>query len=206
MSDLKLLEAVKNGEFAEVERLIKAGANVNYRDEQGWNALNFAAGQGNLPLVKLLVESGADVFSIGRDHRTPYDIALAAGRVSAVKYLREVESRHPRENASRPERKYCKAYHLGDLRKYPQWHEDRIDRSGGEAGNNGNNSGHSDDPLPDDKIVFVHQDLTVTESMWHNENIIFDQVDFAWKEFCANTLKFEVPDDLDLIVINEPQP
>lgn|GEM_PF-218177 len=202
MSDLRLIDAVKAGDYEEAEKLIKSGSDIAQHDEQGWTPLNYAAGKGHLPLVKLLVENGADIFKVGRDRRTPYMIALAAGRVSVVKYLREVEERYPGEKPSRPQRKYCKAYHLVDLRKYPEWNETQINRKENKGGNNGSaDSSLTDDK--DDKIVFIHQDFTVTESVWHNENVIFDQVNPAWEEFCSNSLKFKVPDDLDLIVPNE---
>ena len=47
--------------------------------------------------------------------------------------------------------------------------------------------------------MFLHEDYTVTESMWHNENVIFNQVTPEWKQFCTNQLRFRIPDDLDLI-------
>lgn len=200
MSDLKLIDAVKNGDRAEAENLIRNGLDVNQQDEQGWTPLNFAAGKGDLSLVKLLIESGADIFKVGRDRRTPYMIALAAGRVSVVKYLKEAEDRHPGEKPVRPERKYCKAYHLKDLREYPAWSESRINWKKKDNGDNG----EGEEQFEDEKIVFIHQDFSVTESVWHNENVIFNLADPAWQEFCANTLKFKVPDDLDLIVPNEP--
>jgi len=199
MSDLKIIDAVKSGNFAEVERLIKAGAEINQQDEQGWTPLNFAAGSGHLSLVKLLVENGADVFKVGRDRRTPYDIALAAGHVSIVEYLREVENQYPGERLPRPKRKYCKAYNLEDLRKYPGWSESRINWKTKKDGAEVDEKRRTDDPFPDNKIVFVHEDFTVTESMWHNEDVIFNQVDSAWEEFCATILRFKVPDDLDII-------
>jgi hypothetical protein len=194
MSDMQLIDAVKNGDAAAAEQLIKSEADVNQQDEQGWTPLNFAAGKGDLAIVKLLVENGADIFKVGRDLRTPYMIALAAGRVPVVKFLREAEDQYPGEKPTRPLRQYCKAYYLKDLRHYPAWSESRIswkDKSEG------------DDDFNDDKVVFIHQDLTVTESVWHNENVIFNNVDLGWEEFCTNSLDFKVPDDLDLIVPNE---
>jgi len=199
MSDLRLIEAVKSGDYDDVEKLIKNGVEINQQDEQGWTPLNFAAGKGSLPLVKLLVENGADIFKVGRDRRTPYMIALAAGRVSVVKYLREAEEKYPGEKPERPPRKYCKAYPLAELRKYQTWNESRINWKKSKEGDNGS----SDSPFTDDKIVFIHQDFTVTESVWHNENVIFNQVNSDWEAFCSNSLKFKVPDDLDLIVPNE---
>jgi hypothetical protein len=204
MNDTKLIDAVKVVDYSEVKRLIDAGADINQQDDQGWTPLNFAAGKGEAPLVRLLVENGADVFKVGRDSRTPYDIALAAGRVSVVKYLREVEDQFPEKKPPRPERKYCKAYYLRDLRGYPEWSESRINwkkRNGADGDDNDN----PNDPFQDEKVVFIHQDFTVTESAWHNENVIFSQASSAWKEFCATTLKFKVPDDLDMIVPNEAE-
>jgi ankyrin repeat protein len=202
MSDTRLIDAVRAGDYNEAERLIKAGADVNQQGNQEWTPMNFAAGKGDLPLVRLLVENGADVFKVGRDRRTPYEIALAAGRGSVAKYLREIEDQSPRERPPRPERKYCKAYYLRDLRKYREWNEVRINWK--ERGNhNGDSNGSPNDPFPDKKVVFIHQDFTVTESAWHNENVIFNQANSSWKEFCTTTLKFKVPGDLDLIVTNE---
>jgi len=198
MNDTKLIDAVKAVDHGEVERLIKSGAEVNQQDDQGWTPLNFAAGKGELSLVRLLVESGADVFNVGRDRRTPYDIALCAGRVSVVKYLREIEDQFPEKRPPRPERKYCKAYYLRDLRRYSEWSESRINWKK-RKDDDGDGNGHPNDSFHDEKIVFIHQDFTVTESAWHSENVIFDQPSPAWKEFCATTLKFKAPDDLDMI-------
>ena len=209
MNDLGLIEAVKAGDLARVQALIDTGVDLNQQEEQGWTPLNFAAGKGNLPIVQLLVQRGADIFKVGRDLRTPYMIALAAGRVPVVKYLREMEDRYPGEKPVRPERKYCKAYHLGDLRAYPPWTESRLnwkDKKPDGSTSNGkssDNDGSAEEGFADDKVVFIHQDFTVTESMWHNENVLFNRIDAAWKEFCANSLRFKVPDDLDLIVPNE---
>jgi hypothetical protein len=198
MSELTLIEAVKNGELQKIEALVRAGTDINQRDEQGWAALNFAAGKGDLAAVKLLVENGADIFSVGRDKRTPYMIALAAGRVSVVKYLREAQDNYPGEKPPRRERKYCKAYHLEALREFPNWGEKRINWK-----NRDGEDGNPEGAFTNDKIVFIHQDFSVTESVWHNENVIFDEVDSAWQEFCSGRLNFQVPDDLDLMVPNE---
>lgn len=206
MSDLELIEAVKAGDYETAERLIEKGVDINQQDQQGWTPLNFAAGKGNMSLVKLLVEKGADVFRAGRDMRTPYMIALAAGRVEVVKYLRAIEGTYPGKKTERSQLKYCKAYQLGSLRKYPDWAENHIVRKQNNQDtketdrlNPGNNR-TVDGALTDDKVVFIHQDYSVTESIWHNENVLFAAVDAAWQEFCTDVLEFKIPDDLDLIV------
>lgn len=206
MSDLELIEAVKAGDCETAEKLIENGIDINQQDQQGWTPLNFAAGNGSMPLVKLLVEKGADVLKTGRDLRTPYMIALAAGRVEVVKYLRTIEETDPGKKTESPQLKYCKAYQLGRLRKYPAWKEDRViskqntqDAEGADRFNPSNNI-YVDSSLTDDKVVFIHQDYSVTESIWHNENVLFAGADTAWKEFCTEILKFKIPDDLDLII------
>lgn len=198
MTDLALIEAVRAGQIADARTLLENGADVNQQDEAGWTPLNFASGRGDLATVRLLVETGADPFKSGRDNRTPYMIALAAGRVDVVKYLREVEDQTDPERARslRREREYAKAYHLRDLRLYPDWSEERINWKDRENGPG--ESPH--DELADENVVFIHQDFTVTESMWHDENVIFNRVSDTWREFCSSTLGFQVPTDLDLIV------
>src|SRR5262245_54931498 len=195
MEGSNLIEAVKNGNIAAVEKRLASGADVNAGDEQGWPPLNYAAGRGDLTMVKLLVASGADITKAGRDNRTAYMIALAAGRARVAKYLREVEDAVTPEEAKllRPRRKYCKAYLLKDLRQFSSWSElggDRKDHKNGQE---------ADEPggevTGEDRIVFIHEDFTVTESLWRNENVIFNQVNSEWQEFCANTLKFKVPDE-----------
>jgi uncharacterized protein len=196
-----LIAAVKTGDIEKVSALLTSGEDVNQCDDQGWTPLNFASGKGNLVIVKLLIERGADPFKVGRDRRTPYMIALAAGREDVVKYLREVEDRLDPEKAKsfRPERKYCKAYHLRDLRAFSGWVEERIDWKV---------TNQSEQVLPDhgkfadDMVVFIHQDFTVTETMWHNENVIFNQISESWRDFCQQVLCFRVPTDLDLMPSN----
>ena len=43
------------------------------------------------------------------------------------------------------------------------------------------------------------QDLTVTQSMFHNENVIMGTVTPQWRAFCTTELGFKVPDDFDLM-------
>ena len=203
MSDLVLIEAVKAGEHGNARALIENGADLNQRDEAGWAPLNFAAGKGDLAMVRLLVEKGADPFQTGRDNRTPYMVALAAGRVEVVKYLSEVEGQTDPERARslRPERKYSKAYHLRDLRSYPSWSEVRLNSKERQNGSD-RPAAHATNELSDDDVVFIHQDFTVTESIWHNENVIFNEINDSWREFCSSRLGYRVPTDLDLIVSN----
>lgn len=194
MSGLQLIDAVKSGDLAAIEQSLQSGSDVNQQDENGWTPLNWAAGRRDLAAVRLLLDKGADVFKVGRDQRTPYMIALAAGHADVVRVLREAEDKTDPSRSSRRERKYCKAYHLSELREYSGWSESRINWKEKKS-----DKRISEDFSGDD-IVFIHQDFTVTQSMWHDENVIFNQVSADWKSFCQDRLGFKVPDDLDLIV------
>ena len=179
MSQMEFIEAIRSGNRASVEEMLKAGADLTQQDKQGWTPLNWAAGSGNLELVELLLESGADPLAVGRDLRTPQMIALAAGHAEVVKRLRRAEA-DKGGNAEQSDRKYCTAYHLSDLRRYPSWTSELQE-------------------LGDDDVVFLHQDFTVTKSIWAGEDVVFDKVTDEWKNFCSNELRFAVPDSLDLI-------
>ena len=191
MDDRQLLEAVKVKDLSAANQLIESAANVNQQDEHGWTPLNWAAGNGDLEMVRLLLEKGADAFKVGRDRRTPYQIALAAGRAEVAKLLRDVEERTGRRAS---QRQYASAYHLSDLRKFSEWEETQFRLKQNCKAATGDGEAVSRDP-----VVFIHQDFTVTSSMWHDENVIFDAVTPAWQEFCQTVLNFKVPDDLDLI-------
>lgn len=54
------IEAVDAGDFRSVERLIKAGADVNSRDGDGITALMYAAWQGHDQVIKVLLSHAAD--------------------------------------------------------------------------------------------------------------------------------------------------
>ena len=77
MESNALIEAAKTGDLAGVQAQLDSGAQADTTDEQGWTALSHAAGRGDLSIIKLLLNNGADVFKTGRDNRTPYLIALA---------------------------------------------------------------------------------------------------------------------------------
>lgn len=201
MGNTLLIEAVRTGHVGEATQLLRSGADVNeHGSEQGWTALNYAAGKGDVSMVRLLLDHGADLTKVGHDERTPYMIALAAGRVEAARLLRDVEREKGLViDAHHTERPYCRACYLKDLRAYPGWKEQRVNWE----------DGRYDDPdegrpaktqFADDDVVFLHHDYTVTELVWRDENVLFNDVTEAWKTFCHETLGFRVPDDFDLIV------
>lgn len=189
MSDLRLIEAVKSDDLTAARELIESGADVNQQDEHGWTPLNWAAGRGSTSLLQLLIESGGDIYRVGNDQRTPYDIALAAGHVEAVKLLLQAAQKSGRSFDDNG-RRYCRAYPLSELRRFPGWSENKINPASPEPHTA---TGEADG------IAFLHQDFTVTRSMWQGENIIFNEVTADWQAFCTKELGFKIPNDLDLI-------
>jgi ankyrin repeat protein len=72
-SDARLAAAVKSGDRALVQSLLKQSerTEVNTRDAEGMTALNWAAYQDDLDLVKRLIAAGADVTTPNRGGGTP---------------------------------------------------------------------------------------------------------------------------------------
>jgi ankyrin repeat protein len=58
--DRQLLQAANDREIGSVQRLLKSGANIEARDQQGVQALIIAAESGNTAMVKFLLENGAN--------------------------------------------------------------------------------------------------------------------------------------------------
>jgi ankyrin repeat protein len=201
MSDLRLNDGRADDDVTTVkelpdnsERLIEAGADINQPNEHGWTLLSVSAAKGDAKLVSQLLEKGADVFKTGLDQRTPYMIALAAGHIDIAKSLKEEMERHKSEYCNANERPYCRAYPLKQLREFAGWNESGLKRDQNESVGN---SADQQQKFSDTDVVFLHQDLSVTASMWHGANIIFDQVTPAWTEFASSRLQFSVPQITD---------
>ena len=57
---MSLIEAVKNGDAASVQRLVEGGVSLNATNSEGLTPLHVAAAAGNLPVVDVLLRAGAD--------------------------------------------------------------------------------------------------------------------------------------------------
>lgn len=47
--------------------------------------------------------------------------------------------------------------------------------------------------LTDDDHLYLQENFVVTDGIFINDYIVFDDVTPEWLDFCKNTLKFEVP-------------
>jgi len=77
------------GDIEQVENGLQEGLDVNSADEEGYSALQAAAENDHLEVVKLLISKGADV-----DHRSTYtalELAEMAGNKDVVAYLKSLK-------------------------------------------------------------------------------------------------------------------
>ena len=77
--------------------------------------------------------------------------------------------------------KYCKAYLLKQLRQFNQWNERQE------------NTSEINRTLTDDDVLYLQENYVVTDGIFKDENIVFDNVTPEWKEFCHVVLQFEIP-------------
>ena len=98
--------------------------------------------------------------------------------------------------------KYCKAYPVKRLHEFSQWTE-RSDNTRKETKEIDGSEVEVNRQLTDDDILYLQENYVVTDGIFKDENIIFDQVTPEWKEFCHAVLEFEVP-DYALRTVDEP--
>jgi hypothetical protein len=74
--------------------------------------------------------------------------------------------------------RYCKAFPASRFRAFAGWSE-KLDVT----------------PLPatGEAFFYLHDNLCVTDGVFRDEHVIFDQVTPEWERFCRDTLQFEVP-------------
>lgn len=181
MNDQRIIAAVKEGRLGELEQLLVEGVDVDTCDENHWSPLCWAAGRGDLAAIELLLERGADPVHKTRHKRAPMMIAKAANHPEAAHALAQAARARGLYEEPRESARYCKAYLLAEMRRFAGWSERPL----GEAVS-----------LDADDVVYLHENLTVTRSLWRGENVIFDDVSPQWEEFCRRELELVIPDDL----------
>jgi hypothetical protein len=81
---------------------------------------------------------------------------------------------------------YCKAYMIPRFREFSGW----IEKS-----ENARKENSSPRPLTENDFLYLHEDFVVTDGIFMDENVIFNNVTPEWITFCKDVLKFEVPRD-----------
>jgi len=84
--------------------------------------------------------------------------------------------------------KYCRAYPLSQLRKFPGWVE-RTDEARRVRKEIDGEIVELVRTLTDDDYVYLQLDYTVTDGIFVNENVIFNEVTPEWIEFCQSVLR-----------------
>jgi len=88
--------------------------------------------------------------------------------------------------------KYCKAYLAQSFRAYPGWKENKENVRKEKKEVDGKEV-EIERELTDDSILYLQENYIVTDGIFKDMNIIFDDVTDEWKEFCHSTLNFEIP-------------
>jgi hypothetical protein len=87
---------------------------------------------------------------------------------------------------------YCKAYLAQQFRAYPGWSENQANVRKDKKEVDGKEIEVAHD-IADDSILYLQENYVVTDDIFKDEYIIFDHVTDEWKQFCHETLQFEVP-------------
>lgn len=88
--------------------------------------------------------------------------------------------------------KYCKAYPLKKLREFSQWTENSENTRQDHKEINAKEV-EVNRELTDDDFLYLQENYVVTDGIFKDDFIIFDNVTPEWKDFCKNILQFEVP-------------
>ena len=88
--------------------------------------------------------------------------------------------------------RYCKAYPVARFREYPRWTETTANfRPADDAAPNAGPR-----TLAEEDFFFLQENYTVTDDIFLDQYVVFDQVTPEWVEFCTQVLAFEVPADV----------
>jgi hypothetical protein len=88
--------------------------------------------------------------------------------------------------------KYCKAYPIDRFREFAGWTENAENLRKEKQQIDGQEV-NAPRTLTDTDFLYLQENYTVTDGIFLDENIIFDNVTPEWIDFCKNTLKFEIP-------------
>ena len=88
--------------------------------------------------------------------------------------------------------RYCKAYLVSDLERYEAWDPD-LDALRQPEPEKPDEEVEERTELETDDILYVQENLVVTDGIFRDEHVIFSDDSDAWKSFCEEELGFEIP-------------
>lgn len=88
--------------------------------------------------------------------------------------------------------RYCKAYPIDRFREFSGWTENTQNMRKEKPQGEGKEAEASGQPAGAD-YLFLQENFVVTDGIFIDENVIFDNTTPEWKDFCKNSLEFEVP-------------
>jgi hypothetical protein len=88
--------------------------------------------------------------------------------------------------------KYCKAYPLRQFRQFAGWTEARHNARKIRIEVDGETK-EVERTLAETDYLYLQENFTVTDGIFIDEFIIFDEVTPEWIEFCQKTLDFQQP-------------
>ena len=89
--------------------------------------------------------------------------------------------------------KYCKAYPIARLRAYTGWQE-KSENARPEKKKVDDKEIEVTRELTDEDHLYLQENHVVTDGIFKDEHIIFDDVTPEWIEFCEQELEFQIPD------------
>jgi hypothetical protein len=97
---------------------------------------------------------------------------------------------------------YCKAYSVEMFRQYDGWNE-KAKNIRKETEMVDGNQVEVERELTDEDILYLQENYQVTDGIFLDEKVIFDDVTPEWINFCKGTLEFEIP-EREPVRVNEP--
>ena len=88
---------------------------------------------------------------------------------------------------------YCKAYPIEMFRAFSGWEENSQNLRKEKKEIDGKEVEERRE-LSENDHFYLQENLVVTDGIFLDENIIFDNLTPEWEAYCKDDLKFEVPD------------
>ena len=88
---------------------------------------------------------------------------------------------------------YCKAYPIEMFRAFSGWEENSQNLRKEKKEVDGKEVEERRE-LSENDHFYLQENLVVTDGIFIDENIIFDNITPEWEAYCKDDLKFEVPD------------